>query len=126
MFVVASALWTVSNVTVKISALHFYTTIFPSHNFIRLAYTVIGICVAYAITYVVATFFVCRPFAFNWDKTIIGGKCLDQPSFFLSASLIGLFLDVIIICMPMPMLWGLNLPLHKRLALTFMFGMGAL
>ncbi|EPE34577.1 hypothetical protein GLAREA_10271 [Glarea lozoyensis ATCC 20868] len=125
MFVVSSALWTVSTAAVKISTLHFYTTIFANQKFIRFAYTIIGFCVAYAITYVVATFLMCRPFAFNWDKPIEGGTCIDHISFFLSASLIGLFLDVIIMVMPMPMLWGLNLPLHKRLALTLMFGMGA-
>jgi len=68
-------------------------------------------------------FLLCRPFAYTWDKTI-DGKCADTTKAFLSAGIINLLIDVVVIILPMPMLWKLQIPLGKKLAITAMFSMG--
>ena len=81
---------------------------------------------AYAIINCTLLLLICRPVAFNWDKSIKGGHCITGTGPYLSAAIISMSTDVIIVILPMPMLWGLQMPISKKLALTIIFGMGAL
>jgi len=67
---------------------------------------------------------ICRPFAYNWDKTIKDGYCGNQQKFYLFHSIQNMISDVIVILMPMPFLWKLHLPRLKRLSLALVFAMG--
>lgn len=74
---------------------------------------------------VLEAFFLCKPFAYSWNK-LRKGKCGNQHDVYLSSGIVNLIIDIMIIILPMPMLWGLQLGLAKKLALTFIFGIGAL
>ena len=78
----------------------------------------------YCLIVVLEALIVCRPLAYNWDKTINGGTCGNQPKIYLSTGIMNLLLDVTIIVLPMPMLWRLQLALSKKIALSLVFGMG--
>ena len=45
-------------------------------------------------------FFLCSPLAFNWDKSIAGGTCLNSWAASISVSIINLVLDIIVIASP--------------------------
>jgi hypothetical protein len=68
----------------------------------------------------------CRPIAFFWDPTIVGGSCGNIANVFLSASCLNLVLDVMIVTFPMPMFWRLQMRTRKKLALVAIFGIGGL
>ena len=119
-------MWYGSSSVVKISIAHFYTQLFPSSTFRRIAYTVSCLVVVNWIVSLLILFLLCRPLAYNWDKSIPGGKCGNVHAFWLSQSIVGLFFDVIVIALPMPMLWGLSMKRSRKLALMFVFGLGAL
>ena len=68
----------------------------------------------------------CRPVAYNWDLTIEGGSCADRPAAYLAAGIINLLVDVMVLCLPMPMVWNLQLPKRSKLALSCVFGLGFL
>ena len=84
-----------------------------------------ALTMCYLIVVILESFLLCRPFAYNWDKTI-EGSCANQTSIFLSAGVINLLIDVMIVTLPMPMLWRLRMPLGRKIALSGVFGMGAL
>jgi len=77
------------------------------------------------LSYTIASLAACEPFAYNWDKTIPGGKCFGSFKYYTARSIIDLILDVLVVGLPMPMLWSLkNTKLQKKIALSCMFGMG--
>jgi len=63
----------------------------------------------------------CRPLAFWWDRRIKGGKCFGVQEFFDAQCVLGFVLDVAIMVLPLKTIWGLHLPIVKRVALMFIF-----
>lgn len=118
--------WASANTAVKISILHLYIQIFRNKVFRVFSYAIMGLSMAYWLMVVLEAFVVCRPFAYSWNKAIPGGTCHHQQDVFLSAGIMNLIIDVMIIVLPMPMLWGLQMRLAKKVALTGIFGLGAL
>lgn len=86
-----------------------------------------SITLIYWAAIVLRIFFFCRPFAYNWDKSIPGGSCLDVPASYLRVgglSIVNLVLDVIVIILPLPILWNLNMATTKKVAISAVFGVG--
>lgn len=119
-------LWAASNTCVKYSILSLYVDIFPNRTFRYICYTIMGVSAVYFISVVVEGFALCTPVQFNWDKSIPGGECHNQNMAYLAAGIMNLIVDVIIVVLPMPQLFGLKIPIAKRLGIASMFGLGAL
>ena len=83
-----------------------------------------GIVFGWWLSVILEEFLLCRPFAFNWNRGIIGGTCGDLEAAYIAAGVINLCTDLIVLCLPIPMLWGLQLPLQTRIALLGVFGVG--
>jgi hypothetical protein len=76
---------------------------------------------AWAIGTVVAGLTICQPIAFNWDQTIPGGKCGDQVLSFTITGVVNLITDVMVLALPMPYLFRLQLPTYKKVVLIGIF-----
>ena len=123
MVLAANLLWMAAIASIKISILHLYVVIFRSAWFRRVAHVTAGACVICGVGFILEGFLICRPFAFNWDKSI-SGVCGDQALNYVVAIVVNLFLDVVIISLPMPLIWGLQIPSKKKVALCVIFGLG--
>ncbi len=66
---------------------------------------------------------ICRPIALNWDKTL-KGHCGDTTSQEIASASINMVLDLSIVILPMPVLWGLQLPLRKKVWLSGVLSIG--
>lgn len=66
----------------------------------------------------------CKPISFAWDKTIPNGHCLDLAVIYFSLSGISTFIDVILLLLPIPWLWGLQMNRQKKLSLIAAFILG--
>lgn len=118
-------IWAAANTAVKISVLDLYIQIFRNKRFRIVSYVLMGVSIGYLIMVILEAFLLCRPVAYSWNK-LRRGKCGDERKVYLSSGIVNLIIDVVIVILPMPMLWGLQLGLAKKLALTFIFGVGAL
>jgi hypothetical protein len=78
---------------------------------------------AYFIMVFLEAFLLCTPVQFNWNKSI-DGTCANEQMAFLSAGIINLLIDLIVVLLPMPMLWNLQMGLPKKIGLSAMFGIG--
>jgi hypothetical protein len=87
-------------------------------------YTNLGLIAAWCIGTIVAGLLICQPFAFNWDQTIPGGHCGNQILSFQVTGAINILTDVVVLLMPMPLLYSLQLPLTSRVVLIGVFGVG--
>ena len=123
MVVASNLLWIAAIASIKISILHLYVAIFRSAWFRRVAQAVMGLCVVCGVAFIMDGFLICRPFAFNWNKTI-PGVCGNQILVYVIAIVVNLLLDIVILSLPMPLIWGLQIPLRKKVALCAIFGLG--
>ncbi|KAF7503657.1 hypothetical protein GJ744_003386 [Endocarpon pusillum] len=118
-------LWVSANSCIKLSILHLYVRIFSVQKFRYAVYAVAALVVAYWASTFIRMFFLCSPFAFSWDKTIPNGRCIDVAAAYLSATIINLILDVMVIILPMPVLWRLQMPTGKKVGISAIFSIGA-
>ena len=116
--------WAAANTAVKLSVLDLYIQIFRNKSFRIVSYVLMAVSIGYLIMVILEAFLLCKPFAYSWNK-LRKGHCGDQHKIFLSSGIVNLLIDVTIVILPMPMLWGLQLGLSKKIALTFIFGLGA-
>ncbi len=103
-----------------------YSKIFSVPAFIFAAQATTAIVILWALATVLMGFLMCKPFAFNWDQTIPDGHCGNQVLSYEVTGALNLVTDLIVLFLPMPYLYGLNLALYKKLVLMVTFAVGLL
>ncbi|KAJ5033337.1 uncharacterized protein L3040_008455 [Drepanopeziza brunnea f. sp. 'multigermtubi'] len=118
-------MYAVTMALVKCSVICFYCRVFESVQHFRIsAQLVLGTVVAWSVIIILSGYFICRPFAFNWDATIAGGVCADRTALLLSTSTFNVITDVLVLSLPIPHIMSLNLPLRVKGGILFMFSVG--
>lgn len=84
-----------------------------------------GLCAAFWIAAFFATAFFCTPPQKSWYSEI-PGRCGDSHEFYTGYAVTDLIIDVIVISLPLPVLWKLQLPLGRKVALIAIFALGFL
>lgn len=112
----------------KIAMLLLYLKVFPGQTFRRVCFVMIGVCLAYSPATALATFFNCTPVSYNWTSWTgeTQGSCFSFNTFAWAQSSINIVLDLIIILLPIPQLWKLNMGKKKRIQIVLMFSVGLL
>lgn len=118
-------LWAISLSLCKISILLLLARIFTMRAMVYMAFATAGFIACWALATILSGFFICRPFALNWDQTL-DGSCGDQVLSYLITGSMNLVTDVVVLLLPLPYLWSLQLRLYKKLVLLATFSMGIL
>ena len=120
-------LWLATAAATKASLLLLYYRLFsPSRRFRLAIYNVTAIVFCQWFILTLVTIFQCRPVAAFWDPTIQGAECIDLPHFAVVSCVLNLLTDVLILCLPIPMVWGLNTTKAQKVTLTGIFLLGLL
>lgn len=113
---------------IKCSMLFLYRRVFGNINraFSISVYTVgvFNICCWFIVFFIFAC--QCTPVAFAWDKTILGGHCIAFNTLCVSTAAISIATDVVILLLPVPMIWSLQLSKLQKLAIIGVFSLGGL
>ncbi|KAJ4394474.1 hypothetical protein N0V93_003692 [Gnomoniopsis smithogilvyi] len=108
----------------KCSILFLYHRIFGiSHRFTVILWATGTLVVTYFIICVCVSIFGCVPVSYFWDKAQTG-HCINEVEFFRGNGIVNMLLDVLILCLPLPMVWRLDLGLQQKIAVTGIFGLG--
>ena len=110
----------------KISATLFLTSIFRFRRFLIISYILIGFLVIAGLWMVLSGFIFCVPVSTFWseDRSLTQSKCLPEgPVWFTNAG-IHIVTDIIILILPMPVLYRLQLDKRLRAGIMFIFGVG--
>ncbi|RAL17381.1 putative integral membrane protein (Pth11) [Aspergillus homomorphus CBS 101889] len=86
-------------------------------------WTIIAVVLAVVCNQLVFTFLLtlaCKPIAKQWD-TSLPGTCIDTVASYYGTSL---GLDIVIIALPLPVLWSLQLRRPQKIALIVIFALG--
>jgi hypothetical protein len=77
------------------------------------------------LSFSVAVMFQCMPFAFNWDKTIPGGRCFNVQLFANSSSIPNIATDLAVLVLPLRTVWSLKISVARRVGLLLIFITGS-
>ncbi|ETS75001.1 hypothetical protein PFICI_13485 [Pestalotiopsis fici W106-1] len=110
---------------VKCSILLLYKSIFNNvRNFRWAVYVMLGVVVAWTVSYFFANLFTCFPVTVFIEE-FYGNKCIDTIPMWLSVVATDLVVDVGILILPIPMVLRLHLPWKQRIGVLGMFMLGA-
>ncbi|KAF2798255.1 hypothetical protein K505DRAFT_189223, partial [Melanomma pulvis-pyrius CBS 109.77] len=109
----------------KLSVLLLYLKVFTSRTTRLMTWVVIYLVIGTWFTYTVAIMFQCRPFAYNWDKSIQGGRCINIYVFSQSSSVPNIVTDVVVLLLPIRTVIELKISRTRRIGLLLIFLMGS-
>ncbi|TVY71453.1 hypothetical protein LSUE1_G006224 [Lachnellula suecica] len=111
----------------RLAILSMYMQVFGSHKiFRRTVYGLAGFFVGYTILIFFLTWRICMPFNYAWNKSVKGGSCFDIDAVYAWATLPTIISDLVILLMPFPMIWSLQLSRKQKMGLTFTFMTGSI
>ncbi|KAJ5781185.1 hypothetical protein N7457_006345 [Penicillium paradoxum] len=111
----------------KSSIVLFYSRIFNFQWSISICVSMF-LVIGYWITIIVTVAVACRPLPYFWlvytDPTATG-VCIDVPTFFFGNGIGAMLIDVIILCMPIPVIYKLQMPLSQKVAVVCILLLGS-
>ena len=124
MFAIMSS-WLLAMVLIKTAMLLLLWRLFPDRKFQVAIYSVaafVGVCF---LSLFIALLLQCRPLSAFWNPTTTAG-CFDLYRFYVASAAINLASDMVVLALPMPMVWSLQLSFRRKIALSFVFLVGGL
>ncbi|KAJ5912115.1 uncharacterized protein N7473_001418 [Penicillium subrubescens] len=112
----------------KISVCLFLLRIFQTRSFRYVAYGLIVVNAAIGITWALVDSFRCLPTRLTWTGWMgeESGQCINFIVSILINCLVNIFVDSVLILMPVWEVIKLQLPLKKKIAVALMFAVGSL
>ncbi|CAN9436629.1 unnamed protein product [Alternaria alternata] len=99
----------------------------PSVAFQWAVWTTVVICASSYIAIFFSLLFACKPIAASWDPLLRPtAACVNQGAIYIATAVIGIVTDVMLISIPVPTIWGLQMPTKQKIGLTLMFGVGSI
>lgn len=80
----------------------------------------------WALAALLVNIFQCWPVQYYYNKDLDGHCMGHQTAFFQTMGSLALVEDVIILCLPIPVVWGLKITTRQKFAVTFVFSLGGL
>ena len=108
----------------KLALLCLYLRIFIDMVYRYIAYGVAIVMFLNWLTGCLMALLICKPIAFNWDKTIPGGHCGNIMGAYIWASFPNILTDVVMLLLPLPVIWNLHTSRSQKLGLTLTFLVG--
>ena len=112
---------------VKLSLILLYRRIFATPQFRRVSLVVGTACVAWFLISFSLIIFQCQPVsAFFNPAMLFTHRCIDLQALYRGMLSSNIALDLVLLCLPLYMVLGLQLPLRQRLLLSGIFALGSL
>ena len=107
----------------KCAILLLYIRVFTKSNkrFTFSVYIIGSVVIATGLANTFGAIFQCSPVAYEWNRSISGGKCIDEVTFARYMTIPNVVTGVIMLIMPLPLSWKLNLDISEKIALTATF-----
>ena len=110
---------------VKTSTLLLFGRIFQVAKFHRILWAVGLFISVYSIISVIVMIFACRPLKEAWDPTI-KPDCIDLSKLVIVMGSMNVLTDLLLLCLPLPQLWKLQIPRGTKIQVIGIFSIGSL
>lgn len=97
--------------------------------FRRLLHLVLFLVIGWWIAIIVVAIVQCQPYSYFWKQYVdqnSTGRCINIPSFFIGNGGASVVTDFLILITPIPLVWGLQMPVMQRLTVLCIFFLGGL
>ncbi|CAG7962272.1 unnamed protein product [Penicillium nalgiovense] len=110
----------------KISALTLFARLFRPRPFLLATYIVMGFLVIVGLWTTLSGFFFCVPVHSFWSpyEEVRLAKCLPAAPVWFTNAALQTATDLVILIMPLPLLWKLQLPKRQRWGILVVFSLG--
>ncbi|KAL9576735.1 MAG: hypothetical protein Q9212_006856 [Teloschistes hypoglaucus] len=112
--------WTATFPTVKIAVLILYYRLFPGKTFRWVIYGIGTFLLLLLVAGLAGMVFQCIPVQSIWMPQL-EHHCFDQMAFYIATGSLNLVTDFFVVLMPIPILWGLQLPPARKYGLVAVF-----
>lgn len=109
---------------IKLSIIVMYGSIFPQRRFHWALWFTAFLIVSWVTYGVLTGILECVPLEALWDPSIKDAKCINYGTLVVAAGVHNILLDFIILALPIPLVWALNMSREKKRMLIFTFAMG--
>jgi hypothetical protein len=99
--------------------------IFCVKSFRIAAYTTTALAAAWALATILMILTICRPLPKFWGAQV-AGTCGNLVDTLIVFGALDVTLDVVILLLPVPMVWQLQMPFANKIGLACIFAMGFL
>ncbi|KAI7228396.1 hypothetical protein KC330_g7921 [Hortaea werneckii] len=124
LMITTNNLWALTVTITKTSILMQYLRIFSDPRF-RIACYILLVSLLPAVCWaVLGGTLLCRPVRKLWDPAVQGGGCMSAEKYWLSVAGLDVGLDVFVLVLPLPGIWGLRLPRRQKGGLVVVFLLG--
>ena len=109
----------------KLSVLFMYVTVIPVRSMVVACRAVGLVIVLWNTGGVLGALLLCRPISLNWDKSgAVEGSCGDNRLFYIWLGAINVVAEAVILLLPLPFLYNLQMKLFKKLVVIGLFSVG--
>lgn len=111
----------------KISLCIFYSRLSPKKGFQVAVWTTIFVCAGAYTGVFFSLVFACKPIAASWNPLLLGtAVCVNRGAIYIATAVLGVVTDVVLITIPIPTIWGLQMPMKQKVGLIAIFGIGSM
>ena len=113
--------------TTKISILLLYRRIFTTHTpwFKWTLYAIMAFSISWTLAGFFTLIFQCTPVRHYWEKIVPHAYCLNWASALIALAAINAVWNASILLLPLPMIWKLQMPFRRRIAVSAIFVIGS-
>ncbi|KAI3294447.1 hypothetical protein DTO002I6_4616 [Penicillium roqueforti] len=124
---IATILYCPMTLFVKIALLAILTRIFaPFRSKVWFIYIFLACLCCYYTVALIVKIRICAPIPRYWLGDVVKGSCLDQTAALIADSVISVVSDLIILILPLPLTWSLQMSRNRKLRVVGLLGAGGL
>ncbi|KAL3481373.1 hypothetical protein BJX99DRAFT_253677 [Aspergillus californicus] len=110
---------------VKLSLLTSYLRFLIVPTFRYLNWAMIVLILGWGLSFFIVMLVACRPLNAYWDTTLdASAQCSDEQARTLAFTITNLIFDIVVLLLPAPTFWKLQLPIKERLVLIGLMSLG--
>ncbi|KAL9130162.1 MAG: hypothetical protein Q9175_007099 [Cornicularia normoerica] len=111
----------------KVAVVLFYRRIFIPRTFSIISWVVIGLTVTWTIAFFAANLLQCWPISANWTGLDAApDTCINTTMMYLAQAWSDVFTDILILSIPLPWIWRLQMAPMRKLFVALLLQLGAL
>ncbi|KAM0550239.1 hypothetical protein ACHAPJ_009088 [Fusarium lateritium] len=109
---------------ILLSLVLFYRHLSPQIWWKRCAWAIAALIICYNTAILFAVIFTCHPISKHWDARMTGGSCGHPVGIYMTTATMGIVTDLVLLIMPIPMVWGLQMPKRQKIGVIMLLFIG--
>ncbi|KAI0141221.1 hypothetical protein GGR57DRAFT_487590 [Xylariaceae sp. FL1272] len=127
-YLVAVSFWHFGTMTIaKLAICKLYLDLFPQRIIRAAVWITIVVLILTPLVCVIVLFAACKPFSANWAPLEIQNThCLNKEAIFVWGTLPNIVTDVVLLAIPLPVIWTLQMTTKIKIGFSITFAIGSL